>query len=466
MTALCLVLGWGIVWLAAWPGYFCYDTEHLVRFLESGTLESTQPVLHTLILGGVVRAGTILFGSWNGGVALYAAMQLAGSVTLGVALVRFLARRRAPRWLTWATVAFLALDPAISMLACCSSKDVPFTMLLVAFGIIVYDVVQRGDVGRRRLAIMTVVAFALLAYRNNAVIALVLALPFLARAFSSTEAGRRARRRTVLSLGVAFAAYLVWTGPIYGVLGVQRSNPLKEAISFPAVEVARVCSEGTDLSEQLASVGVDQAELVRNYENSPHTSDTTRGLFWSAIDEGKAGQLVGIWFAARGANPMACIKADLELTSAAWNPCAVMDGYEYEGHTAFAYDVTPTCAFAAWCEAPATQSSLIPWLSDVLWHISRYDTPTDSPLTFPLMSVAPWLWLGIATLVACARAKDQAGKVYCILMLAVALTMLLGPMVLLRYYLSLIVSAPVFVFLLVNARGRKDGSAALTYPSK
>ena len=87
------------------------------------------------------------------------------------------------------------------------------------------------------------------------------------------------------------------------------------------------------------------------------------------------------------------VNADLAHTVAAWYLGGIEDGYNQEtGVQGFGFTETETCTFEAWIEDPGEQQPIIPWLSEVVWHISRFNTPVSSPFAFVLMSEPIYLW--------------------------------------------------------------------------
>ena len=85
------------------------------------------------------------------------------------------------------------------------------------------------------------------------------------------------------------------------------------------------------------------------------------------------------------------------------------DGYNQQTSVqGFGFAETETCTLKARIEDPGEQQPIIPWLSEVVWHISRFNTPASSPFTFALMSVPIYLWLTLLALVCCIITRHRA----------------------------------------------------------
>ena len=60
----------------AFPGSFAYDVPYQLRQVVTGAYSTHHPLLHTLVLGGLLQLGRAL-GDINLGAALYTALQMA-----------------------------------------------------------------------------------------------------------------------------------------------------------------------------------------------------------------------------------------------------------------------------------------------------------------------------------------------------------------------------------------------------
>lgn len=86
-SLLLLCLAWLPVYLAYSPGICAYDAPVQTGQIVEHYYFDHHPIVHTLLLQGMLWLGTQLFGSMNAGMALYTALQmllLAGSMSYGV----------------------------------------------------------------------------------------------------------------------------------------------------------------------------------------------------------------------------------------------------------------------------------------------------------------------------------------------------------------------------------------------
>lgn len=123
-----LLIFWLPVLLAAWPGFFCYDTETLVAF-DTGKYFTEHPLLYTLLASNIIiNLGTAL-GSVNSGATIYVCLTALFASTVLCYLIRFIAKS-GHLALAIAAFVFYALDPIVVMFSLCTAKDVLSSLLL------------------------------------------------------------------------------------------------------------------------------------------------------------------------------------------------------------------------------------------------------------------------------------------------------------------------------------------------
>ena len=108
----------------AFPGSFAYDVPYQLRQVATGAYSTHHPLLHTLLLGGLLQLGRAL-GNIDIGAAIYTAVQmglLAGcfALTCG-SIARQCGARAAKR-----SAVFFALYPLHMVMAVNATKDVLF----------------------------------------------------------------------------------------------------------------------------------------------------------------------------------------------------------------------------------------------------------------------------------------------------------------------------------------------------
>ena len=123
------------VFLAVYPGIYSYDASaQLLQFYGKLPLTTHHPLIHTLYLGLCMKIAGRLFHTYQAGMALYALSQsFFMSAVFSLCLCRMKARR-APRWLCVASWTFWILNPYLTVFSFVTTKDVLFgAFFLLAF---------------------------------------------------------------------------------------------------------------------------------------------------------------------------------------------------------------------------------------------------------------------------------------------------------------------------------------------
>ncbi len=79
LSFLFLILCWLPVFLAVYPGFFVYDAQDEYIQVATRTFSTHHPLVHVLLLGGVVCGIHKLTDSYNMGIACYTVFQMAAA---------------------------------------------------------------------------------------------------------------------------------------------------------------------------------------------------------------------------------------------------------------------------------------------------------------------------------------------------------------------------------------------------
>lgn len=374
---------WVPCWLAAFPGYFCYDAFWQFTQYITGNITSHHPPLHTFVLGFMVEHLKNLTGSYNGGVALTLLLQMGAISGVMARGLKALAEAGVPRWLRVGGLLYYALHPFIAMLAGCSTKDAAFSTVVLLF-VQLLVAAGRNLAGffahKGRVALLCVVAFLMLALRNNAPYAWAVLLVFVPIAVKKPWR----LRATALAAGV-LAAYCLYAGPLLGALGVEKGDP-KEMLGVPMQQLARTWRDnpGSFSQEDLALLyAAVPPEGLEHY--SPKLADMIKDELDTAPVMEQPGAYLGLWLRTGLKNPGIYIKSFLHNTVDLWYPDAIVNGYNIPGYTIANYAVGGSCYFLSGVDAPATFEGKIPWLLEfyqtLSWKISFQRIPVLSMLS-------------------------------------------------------------------------------------
>lgn len=474
-----LLLFWLPVFLAAYPGFFCYDAGDLGEDYElnqfvSGRYFGQHSVLHMLFMGSVIMFGNGVFGNINAGVALFIGLQALMVAGVFSFMLKSMFDEGAPLLLVVFSFAYLALDPIIQMFALCSTKDVLFTAAALLLIIQTYRLL----IGKGSLVKCIIwAAFALLfcMLRNNAMVAFV---PF---AIILIVVMRKRSDFTLMigSAVVVVALSIVWYGPMYQLLGVGESEAQDAvAYSLPTQQMNYAYSVGALTDDEMRMLADDGFYFPEAEEYKPNNADEgmLSTYFMTKADFAKDYIAIGL------AHPLDYLVGAMKQTEDAWNPYSYIDAYnpssesssaEYllpasgrgsrsyesieEWKEDFDYDHTETSVFECRVETPAYLDSKLPGYFDFLFGISRYLELQGIPILGLLVSIPAYMIFFVLAFAFSIARKDVASMMACLLVALMLLTVIVGPCVLIRYYLILFFGLPIIVFALIG-RPRRAGS--------
>lgn len=448
-----IALCWILVFFAAFPGYYCYDTRYFNSYISSGSLNDYQPVIHTLFVGECIKIGEAIFGTFNLGVAFFIVVQMIILLAFSFVMIRSLQTFAFAGWIQVFMIMFYALNPLISTLICCTVKDTMFSsVILLASVLICKACSQKTPIKTRWSVLLFFMCLISLLYRNNTIYVFILLFPLILLCFRPIKIHLKRFAKIAIPFIASIIVCFMTTTLIYPLLNVQKNNPIKEMISIPEMQIARICSINEEKASDLfAAVNVNPKTLGEIYKISPHCSDPTRAFFWNAIESGQYKDLIKLYLINIRSHPGVALDATLVLTEAAWSPFASIDGYN-TFNPYYEYMQTETSLFACVYEEPAYQNSLFPEFANWLWKVSRYDYLQSNPLTSWLVAIPFYTWLLLITSARALIKRHISNFLFCSILLTLCLTNILGPMILPRYYLPLILSTPLLLGFLCQSK--------------
>lgn len=431
-------------WLASFPGIYAYDSVYQMKWMYSGILNSHHPLLHSAYLYGSLRLGEVLFHSRTAGMAFYSVTQMLILSAAFAYTCRYLARRRVHPAIQAAVIAFFALWPIHAMFSVSATKDVLFAALLLLCVVFTLDMVLDREAffaSGWRIARYIVTLFLMMNLRNNGFYMLIVFTPFVLIFM------RHYWKKVLPICLVPLLAYSLLTGPIYRAMGVEPGDK-REALCTPIQMIARAANLNRDelTDEEYKKIcELIPEQYLKNYCSA--TADSVKNHFDTArFNEDKAGY-IKLWAEIGLKCPGTYFDAMLATTYGFWYPdMAYPDPEAWHPYTEFknTEPLDPN-----WVIIPT--QSVCPRLLALYQRIA-YDTahqrlPGISMLFSPGFSFWTLLFSMLCMLYYKQRQLLQAP----LLLFLLWGTLLLSPVVLLRYAYPIMVSMPA-IFALMTAQ--------------
>lgn len=387
LSFLFLLLCWLPVFLAVYPGFFVYDAQDEFVQVASRTFSTHHPLVHVLLLGGMICGVHKLTDSYNLGIACYTILQMlltAGGFSF---LFWYLRKKMIPRAIRLIGLVYLGLFPTVVMFTLCSAKDGLFTTALLLLLICLLEMGMQesffSSKGWRILFVLSGMAMMLL--RNNGFYAYLVMIPFLLFF-------QRKQWKQMLFLTVcAVTGCLLINGGLKTALHA-RSGEYQEILTVPIQQMARTykyAPEAFTEEDREILYEVLPKEALSLY--TPRLSDPVKYRFDNAaFAKNKAGY-AGLWLRVGMKKPLIYLNAWWLTSYGFWYPDTVIN--VYGGNTVFTFTYKDNSYFGYEVEEPGVRESKIPWLDEVYRKLSLEVWKENVPVVSWLFSPGAMFWL-------------------------------------------------------------------------
>lgn len=436
---LFLLLCWLPVFLAVYPGFFVYDAQDEYIQVATRTFSTHHPLVHVLLLGGIICGVHKLTDSYNLGIACYMVFQMvlaAGGFTF---LFSYLRKKRISRVLRLTGLVWLGLFPTVVMFTLCSAKDALFTLALLMLLICLLEMGTEEaffeSKGWRLLFVGSGVAMMLL--RNNGFYAFLVMIPLLLLL-------KKNRRRQVLFLSACVVAGCLFiNGGLKMALHADDSE-YQELLTVPIQQLARTYKYAPEaFSEEDREILYEVLDEEALSLYTPRLSDPVKYRFDNETFGKNKGRYAGLWLRVGAKKPLIYLNAWWMTSYGFWYPDTVIN--VYGGNTVFTFTYKDNSYFGYEVELPGVRESKIPWLDEVYRKLSLEVWKERIPVVSWLFSPGGMFWF-YAFLFAWLLNSRRYEMMYPFLPIFLLwLTVLLGPTYLPRYVLFFWYALPLFL---------------------
>lgn len=446
-----MLLAWIPVWLASYPGFFCYDVGTQYTSIVNGVIDRHHPVIHTWLIGLFLSVSERLTRSANPGIALLTVCQLLFLAAVFSYALQYMKRCNARPGVLFGGLLIYSFLPTIQIYVSCTAKDLIYSGLLLLMILKMIQLWREDDVywktWKHRID-FGVVLFLAMAFRNNAIY-IVCFFAMLALALL-----KRRRKLFFTMVGITVFLYLVYNGPFMDAMGIGGGS-VQEMLSVPIQQLGRVYIKETDTYDE------DDLELL--FETipkewwdcyQPKCADAVKGGMDKDAFQKNKGKLLRLWIETGIKKPGIYLDAFFLLTVDSWCPNSVLDGYV--GYL-YPRETIQSSYFVAQVEIPGEKDSKIQELYNRIVDIGYRISFQKIPLISMLFSVGAMLWFYLFALV---YAIYQKKRYFWAPLLLVGIsygTHLFGPMVLVRYHLILFFVVPLCIWILFDGKKPADG---------
>ena len=445
LTFLFLFLCWLPVLLAVYPGFFVYDAQEEWLQVASRTFTTHHPLVHVLLLGGIICAVHKITDSYNIGIACYMIVQMflaAGSFTC---LLAYFRKKKVSKAIRFAALLYFAFFPVIVMFTLCSAKDTIFTLALLMLLVSVLEMGISPDVffaSKKNMAFFVLTALTMLMFRKNGIYAFVLMIPvFLIY-------HKKNRKKMGVLLCIVIASYFLINEALTFTLHAQNTEN-QEILTVPIQQLARTYKFNKDIfsPEETAALHEILPEEALSLYN-PKLSDPVKYHFQNTAYAADKSKYIGLWLKIGLKKPLSYVNAWLVNSYGFWYPDTVID--VYSGNTVFTFTYQDSSYFGYEVEEPGVRDSKIPWLDEAYRRLSLEIEQEKIPIFSMLYSPGGMFWCFAYVFSYMFYRKKYHILLPYLLVLLIWLTVLLGPTFLPRYVLIFWFGLPLFVAVMLE----------------
>lgn len=434
-----LLLCWLPVFLAVYPGFFVYDAQDEYVQVATRTFSTHHPLVHVLLLGGMICGVHKLTNSYNIGIACYTVLQMvliAGGFSF---MFWYLREKKVPCAVRLVGLAYLGLFPTVVMFTLCSAKDGLFTLALLFLLICLLEMGRQesffASKGWQLLFVLSGTAMMLL--RNNGFYAFLVMIPFLLFL-------QKKRRKQVFLLTVCALSGCLLVNSGLKTVFHARSGEYQEILTVPIQQMARTYKYAPEVftrEDREILYEVLSEETLALY--TPRLSDPVKYRFDNEAFAKDKAKYAGLWLRVGMKKPLIYLNAWWMTSYGFWYPNTVIN--VYKGNTVFTFTYEDSSYFGYEVEQPGVRESKIPWINEVYRKLSLEVWKEKVPVVSWLFSPGTMFWLYAVFFTWLLNNRRYEMMYPFLLIFLLWLTVLLGPTYLPRYVLFLWYGLPLFL---------------------
>lgn len=321
-----LSICYGIYLIAYYPGIINYDNANQIKQvfgihtkyldavvpISSSTLTNFHPIIHTLLLGGVVKFGLNL-GNFNFGLFIYTLFQMLIVILIYCYVISYSIKNKCNNLISFITLLFIGIVPLFGFYSITAVKDTLYSVFLLLFSLKIYDFLKKDNFKVSDYVFLFIVSILVCLLRNNGFFVVIFTLVFLI--FGSKIKG-------MLSiLLMVFLSYFAFNNVLLPMAGISGTS-IREALSIPFQQTARLATfknyPFTKKEEKIISKILDYENLSKDYNED--LSDPVKNKYNRYADKKDLINYFGVWFKGLVKYPVVYVDATINNISGYFYP--------------------------------------------------------------------------------------------------------------------------------------------------
>jgi hypothetical protein len=439
-TGILLFIIWLPAFFAVYPGLFSYDIAGQLpqAIYDEVPYNTHHALLHTLLCGKIIAFGYGKTGNIYVGISMYSVFQMIFCVIFFTYFIRHIYIHTGLKALTAAAFLYYAFSPLMVMYALSTTKDVICCTLLMYAATGLYEMIKVPE-NNKYNAVKQAALFAALvlmcSFRKNGVLALIIFTFFILFMLKGKQ--KQIIKRLLPLMLSAIAMYFVVNSTLAFCLKAEKGT-IVEALSVPIQQIARVVSEiGMEAFEDPDREEIEKLadeEIWDTY--NPFISDNVKNYIDEECLAANKIKYFKIWFKYLIKYPEIYINSFLDNTYQAWYPFTIITDNPYTAE-GYYYNMN--------MRLNVERKSFIPRLLKFYEKFTAEFSVRKIPVVRMLFSTGFMLWTVLTVFVYGLQSRRYEIVFPLLLVLSFCITSILGPIMLIRYFLVLFYGFPVFI---------------------
>lgn len=445
-----IVLCWIPVFLAYYPAIMSYDFNRQVQEAYKGYIwfNTHHPLIHTFLIRCALLLGEAM-GSYEAGMAIFSILQMLVLSAVMAYSCSMIGRIIRKRWPIIVSIVLFAILPVHPVMALCMTKDILFSAF---FLLLMLLVLERKQCRNRRILLdvaMVLTGILVIMFRNNAVYAFAVFAVFYVL-------WSRKERIHILLL-----CMLILAGGLGAKTAMQTAMDAGSGskIEMYSVFVQQMARVGKNQEQVLTA---EQWETIEKYvpydswkDYNPTIADgikSAASVYTFELWKDDIPGMLKDWATIGISYPNDYLDAFLALTSGYWFPDDVSNaevmGVGEDWGLIYTFNVSAGESFEG-----VEEHSFLPGLLELYSEIVNGNGYDNWPVLSNFFKPATYCWILFTVMISLLYLKEPKKLVLCMLPFWYLMTLLLGPVVNIRYVYPIMIAAPFLIAWLFSTAG-------------
>ena len=311
-----------LVFLALYPGEYGYDAGfQIMEILEKDVqITSHFSLLFSFILAKVVNLGKVLFGSYQVGFGIYCFLQMTFLSYVATKITVFCTKRIPNKIIYFINVLFFSFFPLYTLMSISAAQDSVFAGLFCLIILNVIELIENKDYWKNKLKPISlgILIFLLCLIRNNGFYCILISIPFIFLACKNKKVV------VLLIFIIPLFAYKIYSGPVFNILDVTKTDTFREMLSIPSQQFARVYNYNLKVfsKEKLKQLKKFYPEIndFKYYTYRQSIADPTKSVLNNKYVKSNLKDYISLWTSIGVKDPENYVEAFLLNSLGFWYP--------------------------------------------------------------------------------------------------------------------------------------------------